>query len=265
MDENTLHQALKGLALGGLRYCAQTGSTNDDAAAWQRAGAPHLALVVAGEQTAGRGRDGRTWHSPAGSSLAFSLVLRPAGVRSASLPRFTALGALAVCRALRSSFGRAAQIKWPNDVLIERQKVAGVLAEALWLGDDLEAVILGIGINLIPDAVQTAARSEGGLRFPAASIDPDGKHPVEAEKLLAAILAELISLLEQIETPAFLAEWQARLAFLSETVQIAIPNGGQEILSEGRIMGLQADGALMLQMPDLEILTAHAGEIRLRP
>lgn len=265
MDEAALSSALSDLPLGGLRYFTRTGSTNDDAAAWQKAGAHHLSLVVAGEQTAGRGRDSRTWYSPPGSSLAFSLVLKPVGIRAASLPRLTGLGALAVCKALEKEIQLDAQIKWPNDVLVERKKVAGVLVEATWLGNQLDAVILGIGINLTQDAVHAAARMDGSLRFPAGSISGVGK-PVNAINLLRAILEEILHGLEQIETREFILDWQKRLAFQDETVQIVASAGSlNEQIETGRIAGLQQDGALLLQTERQGIMTVHSGEVRLLP
>jgi len=109
MEHATLLHALDGLPLGGLRYFERIGSTNDEAAGWVGTGAPDLALVVADEQTSGRGRAGRTWFTPPGAALAFSLVLRSLPVTRGEAPhshpeivsRLTALGALARALALR--------------------------------------------------------------------------------------------------------------------------------------------------------------------
>jgi BirA family biotin operon repressor/biotin-[acetyl-CoA-carboxylase] ligase len=94
------------------------------------AGTQHLALVLADEQTAGRGRSGRRWATPPGAGLAFSLVLLSPPMEPNLLSRLTGLGAVAIQRALESKLGLHAQVKWPNDVLIEGSKVAGVLVEA---------------------------------------------------------------------------------------------------------------------------------------
>lgn len=95
MQVTILEQSLSTLPLGATRFFDSIGSTNDEALRWARAGAPHLALVVADEQTAGRGRLGRRWYTPAGSALAFSLVLLPESLPTNSLTRLTAQGALA--------------------------------------------------------------------------------------------------------------------------------------------------------------------------
>ena len=151
MDSFSLEKSLAGLRLGPLHYYHQIGSTNDEAARWAADGAPDLSLFVADEQTDGRGRLGRRWFTPAGSALALSLILRDQGQGSAlprHITRLTALGALAVCDALSDLYALQAEIKWPNDVLLSRRKIAGVLAEAHWQGEQLVAVILGIGVNV---------------------------------------------------------------------------------------------------------------------
>ncbi|PJH75650.1 MAG: hypothetical protein CO064_05540, partial [Anaerolineae bacterium CG_4_9_14_0_8_um_filter_58_9] len=113
MNERELRRTLSDLPLGGVRYYEQTGSTNDVALAWASAGAPDLALVIADEQTAGRGRLGRKWVTPPGAALAFSLVLRPRPVERDVIPLYSALGALAVVSALEEKYGSKPEIKWP--------------------------------------------------------------------------------------------------------------------------------------------------------
>jgi BirA family biotin operon repressor/biotin-[acetyl-CoA-carboxylase] ligase len=155
MDAGQVGAVLKDLPVGEIRCFEQIGSTNDEAARLVAQGAPHLTLVIAEEQTAGRGRGGNTWYSPAGASLAFSLILYPHHLEPYLLPRLTALGALAVKDALNKLYDLPAQIKWPNDVLVHRQKVCGVLAEAQFDGDQVKALVLGIGIN-VPAPAQVA-------------------------------------------------------------------------------------------------------------
>jgi BirA family transcriptional regulator, biotin operon repressor / biotin---[acetyl-CoA-carboxylase] ligase len=128
------------------RLLAECASTNDEAAAWARAGAPHGAIVIADSQTRGRGRLGRAWHSPPGAALYFSAILRP----SLPLPRLPPL-TLAVGVALAEAVARfdvQARLKWPNDLLVGGKKLAGILAESATQGGRLEHVIVGIGVNL---------------------------------------------------------------------------------------------------------------------
>jgi len=104
MNQTQLDTTLADLSLGGVRYFECVGSTNDEAAQWAAQGAPDLALVVADEQTTGRGRAGRHWYTPRGTGLAFSIVVYPTLEDSGSVSRMTALGALAVCDALKNRY-----------------------------------------------------------------------------------------------------------------------------------------------------------------
>src|SRR5512141_2769024 len=115
MRRNELSAALAGLPLGGLRFFTTIGSTNDEALAWAAEGAPDQSLVVADEQTAGRGRAGRRWHTPPGAALAISLILRPTPVERTLPARTTGLAALAITQCC-TAMNLQASIKWPNDV-----------------------------------------------------------------------------------------------------------------------------------------------------
>ncbi|HEX7879969.1 MAG TPA: biotin--[acetyl-CoA-carboxylase] ligase, partial [Candidatus Eisenbacteria bacterium] len=150
------------------------GSTNAEALELARAGAPHGTLVIADRQTAGRGRQGRRWESPPGVGLWFSWVLRP----ELELARgflVTALGALAISDAVGRLTGRAATVRWPNDVLVGRSKLAGVLAEARGQGTRLEVVVLGIGVNV----GQRAADFPEELAGIATSMSIEAGRPVD--------------------------------------------------------------------------------------
>jgi BirA family biotin operon repressor/biotin-[acetyl-CoA-carboxylase] ligase len=279
MDQHAIEARLAGLNLGPVRFLPRTGSTNDDAAAWADQGAPDMALVVSDEQTAGRGRSGRTWITPPAAGLAFSLVLRLTERERGeiALPRLTALGALAVAEALEAHYGLPALIKWPNDVLVHRRKVAGVLAEAHWTGGDLAALILGIGINVAAASVGEAARREAHLRFPASSLENALGQPVDRLDLLAAVLEKLIEWRRRVAFPDFLEAWEESLAFRGEWVQIVpgdsrgkdgLPSGlegpGSKI-QEGQVLGLAPDGCLKLRSRAGDTLTVRVGEVRLLP
>ena len=129
MDEKQLRKSLADLPLGGIRFFKQTGSTNDVALAWATEGAADLSLVVADEQTSGRGRLGRRWLTPPGTALALSLILHPKPTEYNYFSLFSGLGSLALTQIL-SERGLPAQVKWPNDVLIADRKTAGILVEA---------------------------------------------------------------------------------------------------------------------------------------
>jgi BirA family biotin operon repressor/biotin-[acetyl-CoA-carboxylase] ligase len=270
-----LEESLADLPLGGVRYFDCVGSTNDVAAQWVAQTAPDLALVVADEQTTGRGRAGRHWYTPPGSALAFSLVMYPTLEQHGSPSRLTALGALAVCEALKNRYQLLAKIKWPNDVLVGDKKVAGVLAEAQWTGGRLSAVILGIGINVAPASVEAALAHETELRFPATSVESALGRPVDRLELLHAVVAGILNGRKRLGAPDFLQDWEANLAYRHEWVQV-LPGGiagefskidekAPASVQEGQVIGLSKDGSLKLQTRTGEVLTLPVGEVRLRP
>jgi BirA family biotin operon repressor/biotin-[acetyl-CoA-carboxylase] ligase len=144
LDSGTLRSALPAW-VPEVRFLPETDSTNRQAMVWAQEGAPHGAVVLADFQTAGRGRLGRTWVSPPGSGLLFSVVLRPT-CEPDLRPLFTLAAGIAICECL-SRLGLDPGLKWPNDVLVADRKIAGVLAEA-----SVDVVILGVGVNIGQEA-----------------------------------------------------------------------------------------------------------------
>jgi BirA family biotin operon repressor/biotin-[acetyl-CoA-carboxylase] ligase len=259
MDENSLKQALSGLTIGPTHYFESLGSTNDEAARWAEDGASDLALVVADEQTAGRGRLDRRWYTPPGSALAFSVVLQVGqNVILNYVPRLTALGALATCQALRQGYGLPAQVKWPNDVLVEGCKLAGVLVEAAWQGERLKTAILGIGINVAPASIPP----DLDLNFPATCVETALGRPVERLELLRSILGWLVEWRPRLNSPDFLRAWEDVLAFRGEWVRVIWP--GRPTL-EGQVLGLDYNGSLRLKERSGQVHSLQYGEVRLRP
>lgn len=188
-----------------IRGVAETGSTNTDVLALARSGEPEGLVLAAERQTAGRGRLGREWVSPAGDGLTFSVLLRPAPVPASLLGWVPLLAGLAAGTAVASVAGVDARLKWPNDLLVGGAKLAGVLAEG---GDG--AVVVGLGINVgqrpagLPGTGATSLRvlagaREGTVGPPGGGDDPGGPGPgggagpvVPArEELLVAVLGEL--------------------------------------------------------------------------
>lgn len=151
LDLTSVEQRLSrlGIKLGvPLSVVARTGSTNEDALKAGASGTPHGALFVADEQQAGRGRLGRTWHSPPGQNLYFSLLLRPSA-DAANLASVTLVAGLAVAEAVaRFLPAGVVGIKWPNDVLVGGRKLAGILVEASTMKGRVEHVVVGIGLNV---------------------------------------------------------------------------------------------------------------------
>ncbi|MBN2387943.1 MAG: biotin--[acetyl-CoA-carboxylase] ligase [Anaerolineales bacterium] len=257
MRERHLKAALRDLPLGGFRYFDRTGSTNDVALAWAAEGAPDLSLVVADEQTAGRGRSRRHWYTPPGSALAFSLVLRPRADEAGSLSRFSGLAALAVCAAL-AEYDLPALIKWPNDILLGGRKVCGILVEAVWLGEQVDSLVVGVGVNVGPESVPAAEL----LNFPATCLETEAARTLDRGALLGAILAGLLAWRERMPEAEFLSTWVARLAFRGEQVEVWTVGQAPR---RGTLAGLDPDGSLRLRSPEGAVCTVHFGEVHLRP
>ena len=253
-----IESALEGLPIPALRYYDSLASSNDEALAWSLTGAPDGALVIADQQTKGRGRLGRSWATTPGAALAFSLILRPVQSELNNFALFSPLGALAVCLALENNYALSPEIKWPNDVLLNQSKVCGVLAEATWDGQQLREVVLGIGINVAHNSLPP----ENPLRFPATSIEAVYGQPIERWRLLRATLKEIFSWRKKITTPSFLSAWQKRLAFCDQQVQIE--NTGGETIT-GKLLGIDSQGNLRLLLNNNEEIQITAGDTSLRP
>lgn len=277
MDQPSISSSLADLHLPAIRYFDSLDSTNDEARRWIDDGAPTGALIIANEQTAGRGRLGRRWSTPPGAGLAFSLALLSPPLEPSNLSRLVGLGALAVCDALHKEYDLPAQIKWPNDILISRRKVAGVLVESLWNGQVLKAAIVGIGINIAPNSINAHDLPPAELNFPAACIEDAIGHPVSRIDVLHAVLYEFMQALPGISGSGFIEQWESRLAFRDQWVELSPAPPGHSLdhsagkvgVSASRIMGkvcgLAQDGSLKLVTRDGEIITVDSGEIHLRP
>ena len=257
MNEESLRAALGSLPLDGLRFYQTIGSTNDAALAWAAEGTRDLSVIFAEEQTHGRGRGKRQWITSPESSLAFSLVLHPVGVETVIIPLYSALGALAVSQALESA-GLHPQIKWPNDVLLNRKKVCGILAESVWSGEKVGGVVLGIGVNVQPGSVPP----QETLLFPATCIASEAGRPMDRVSILRDILSMLIKWRPALGSKDFIRAWEQRLAFKGEWV--AISSEGKPV-SSGRVIGLEEDGGLCLEDDTGKTVSVQFGEVSLRP
>jgi BirA family biotin operon repressor/biotin-[acetyl-CoA-carboxylase] ligase len=257
MNESRLRRHLSSVPLGALRFYETTGSTNDEALAWASQGAPDFSLVSADEQTRGRGRMDRKWFTPPHAALAMSLILRPTEEERAHPTRATGLLALSLADSLRM-LGLSPQIKWPNDVLLNGRKVAGILVESTWTGEELDAMVLGIGVNVLAASVPSA----DGLLFPATSLETELGQTVDRIELLRDILVRLLAWRPKLGTDAFLNAWEQSLAFRGQQVQIEA-GSGKPIL--GELIGLNPDGSLRLRDAQGKSITVQFGEVHLRP
>ena len=257
MNQNEIKKLLSKLPLGDVKYFESIGSTNDEALAWAANDTPDLSIVIADEQTAGRGRLDRKWFTPPGSALAFSLIFRPTEEEKPHLTRIVGLAALAVAESLRTR-GLNAQIKWPNDVLIAGRKVCGILTESVWSGEDVDCVVIGIGINVLRESIPPAEL----LQFPATSIEEELESAPDRLEVLHDLLAAFVDLRPSMVTDEFMRKWETLLALQSETVQVEAGNVPPVV---GHITGLDSDGSLRLRNEHGESIIVRFGDVRLRP
>ena len=237
-------------------------STNDVADRLAMGGAAHGMVVAADEQRGGRGRMGRAWHSPRGAGLYVSVVLKPASVAGAverdttsAAGRVTLTAGVAVADALRASTGLPAAIKWPNDLVVERRKVCGILAEGSATGGTLRHVILGFGVNVLASAYPPEIADR------ATSIETELGRAVDRGAVFAESLACLAERLRQISSGGFAAvldDWR-RLSPSSAGAHVQVQVAGGWI--DAVTAGLDPDGALLVRAEG-SLRRVIAGEVR---
>ncbi len=262
-------------ALGArpFRFTVQVGSTNDIARDWAIAGAPTGAIVLTEEQLAGRGRFGRAWSAPPGTALLMSIILHPRLLPDYQLhlARMTMVGAVAVTETLEGLIGDLSSIpqplsstqahlvtlKWPNDVLLAGRKVAGILPEAIWEGQTLKAVILGIGLNVRVDFAGS------GLEDRATNVESVIGSPVDRLALLRDMLARVDYWAARTKDSVLLDTWRSRLETIGKHIVVhGVTHGaGGEI--GGEAVAVDEDGALLLRTDDGTIRRIVAGEVTL--
>lgn len=237
---------------------AEIDSTQRLARERARAGAPEGTVVIAEAQTAGRGRLGRQWHSPAGVNLYCTVVLRPDRA-PAVVPQLALVAGVAVADAVRGTIGGAPAIKWPNDVLLDGRKVAGVLTEMEGEADRVAFVLVGIGVNVNLAAEEFPAELAGR----ATSLRAVAGVPVDRAAFTARLLAALEARYGRFLAGGFAAIRPAfeATAFLTGR---AVRVRGPEAATHGRVAGVDNDGALLLEGPAGARVRVLAGEVTLR-
>ena len=255
---SSVSRAVLGELWTSVEVVPTTGSTNTDLLA---RGGPEGQVFVAEEQTAGRGRMGRSWVSQPGAALTFSVLLRPVTVPASRRGWLPLLTGIAVATAVRSAASVAATLKWPNDVLAGDRKLAGILAEQSGSGSG-DVLVIGIGLNVAtpPDALPV---SPGGLR--ATSLLVEGAADVGREPLLIEVLRRFeqwyLPFREEPdpERTGLLAEYRSLCATLGRHVRVDLPGG--HVLS-GTAEDVDADGRLLVREANATSLTPiSAGDI----
>ena len=234
---------------------SEAGSTNSEAFRLAESGAPEGTVVLADRQTAGKGRMGRRWESPPAVNLYCSIVLRP-GLPPYEAPQLTFLSAVAVARTIKVITGLQPAIKWPNDLLINGCKVAGLLNEMQAETDRVGFVILGIGVNLnmrfeqFPD----------DLRSPATSLLLASGRPVSRLQFVARLLHELEQEYQRFLQQGFepvRREWEQFCNAYGRTVRVE--TGNQMII--GDFIGIDHDGALLVRLAENRTERILSGDV----
>ncbi len=238
-----------------LHYFVQTTSTMDDARRLAEDGAPHGAVVVADEQTAGRGTKGRIWVSPPGQSIHTTLIVRPT---IEQLKRLSIVSPVATTDAVRETTPLQPTIKWPNDIQMAHRKMGGILIEADWGAGQPNYALVGIGLNVNFDPAPWATQ----IDRPATSLMIELGARQQREPVFAALINAFERRFNQAASLALHEVWTARLDTLGRDVTVTLASGETV---QGRAIGVDNAGALVLEKEDGQRQTFIAGEVTLRP
>lgn len=234
-----------------ILYFQEIPTTMNEASRLAQDGAEEGTVVVAGTQTASRGRQGRNWVSREGN-LYLSIIFRPT---LEVLPMISILAGVAAARAIRKTAGLEPAIKWPNDVMLGGKKTGGILVESAVQGDQVSYAILGIGLNIDLDAQQ-----EEEIANSATAINPEAGKTVPPEDVLRQLLHDLDALYIQATLDVSpLPEWETLLETLGQSIQATWRN---EVFT-GLAEGIDNLGNLQLRLGDGQLMTLTAGDVTL--
>jgi BirA family biotin operon repressor/biotin-[acetyl-CoA-carboxylase] ligase len=269
-DLDGVREAVAGTRFADVRWVASTGSTNADLLAEAADGAGEGVVLGADHQTAGRGRRGRSWEAPPDTAILVSVLVRPP---APAVDLVTPAVAVAAAAAVEQVVGVAPGVKWPNDLVVGRRKLAGILAEASWPpGADIASgwpdpspsirvpVVVGMGLNV------RAAGRDPDLDGIAVACDELGGDPAGREDLVAAWLVALDQWYARAVDPAgrddMWAEWRRRSATLGQRVRVDL--GADDV--EGEAVDVTPGGQLVVRTLDGELRTLAVGDVtHLRP
>lgn len=238
-----------------FHYFTELHSTNIRARELAESGAAQGEIVIAESQTQGRGRLGRRWESPPLSNLYLSIVLRP-GLPPKHAPQITLTAAVALVETVASFLPRSPVIKWPNDILVDGKKLAGILTEAACDTERVQYVILGIGLNV---NYRAEAMPET-LRRRATSMADAAGEKLSRETVLVRLIHDLDRCYGELEESGFAAlrpRWEEHFGLRGRRVRVEL--GAQTII--GRAQGIDSQGALILETDDEQRRSIIAGDV----
>lgn len=232
-------------------------STNDVAKALGLEGVEEGTVIIAETQTKGRGRMDRGWFSPKGG-LWFSIILKPE-IKAKEVPKITLAVGVAVAKALKRQLNLDAEVKWPNDVLVNGRKVCGILTESVTCGEEVKIVVVGVGLNANID-LQKFPRS---IREAITTLKEELKTEVSLELLLCEVFyrieREYATFLEEGFT-RILSEWKTLAPFIGKNVEVTV--FGEKF--RGLAEDVDADGSLTVRLSDGSVKRVTAGDVKVR-
>lgn len=240
--------------VAGIQVFRSLSSTNQKAKQLAIDGATAPAIIIAEEQTAGKGRMGRSFFSPQKSGIYMSILLRPhLSAKDSTL--ITTAASVAVCRAIKSTIGEAASIKWVNDIVFRGKKVCGILTEAVTNFEDgtIDYIVLGIGVNVVTADFPTDIRQVAGALLTAQD------KGVTRNQIAAAILNELFLILENLESREFMSEYRSLSAVIGKDVEVI----EHTCTYTAKAIGISDDGGLIVKTSE-GTKTLMSGEISIR-
>lgn len=245
-----------------LYYVDSTGSTNTDAKRYAEEGDPHGTTVVADMQTAGKGRRGRKWQSPSGINTYFTILLKPSFTPDKA-SMLTLVMALSVAEAIEEITELKADIKWPNDIVVNKRKVVGMLTEMSTTPemDEIQYVVVGVGVNVNNSSVEEFPEE---IRQTATSLKIESGQQINRAILLEHILTRFEHNYEKFERTLDLSElivgYQKHLVNVDAQVRVLDPAGEYTGISRG----INKTGELIVEKEDGGVVNVYAGEVSVR-
>jgi len=250
-----LEKRLTGKFIGQpLYYYPEIGSTNDEAFRLGVAGAPEGTAVIADSQTKGRGRLQRVWHSPPGSNIYTSILLRP-NFPPDQAPRISIAAGVAVAEILSQYCQGLVELKWPNDVLLNRKKVCGILAQMKASASDIDFVVLGMGINVNIGYNQLPP----DIRTIATSLAIETCREIDRQELIISLYENIAKWYKELSQRGFDAikeKWLSFSPMIGQNVQVMFRDEGVS----GKALGLDEDGSLIILNVNGETVKVSAGD-----
>ncbi|MDU2289922.1 biotin--[acetyl-CoA-carboxylase] ligase [Clostridium disporicum] len=232
-------------------------STNEIAKNLALSGAKHGTVVISEEQTAGKGRLGRSFYSPANTGIYMSIILRP-NLTAMDSVLITTSSSVIICESIKKVTGIDCQIKWINDIYLNNKKVAGILTEAStnFESGTIDYLILGIGINFN----QPKDDFPDELKSIASSLFNNNNNNINRNMLCAEIISNILDMIPRIKNYDFISEYKKRSIVLNQEI-IYISSG---ISSKGKAININCDGSLVVEHDDGSIKILNSGEVSIR-